>query len=366
MPNEDTFHRLLGQRYTEFEDALDQEQPNETRQLWHTPTELFQPYYGEAVAQYLVANYQMTYFPHRDLVIYEMGAGNGTLMHNVLDHIRDFYPEIYERTKYKVIEISPNLAAVQASQLSKSAAAKGHLDHVEIINRSIFDWDDFVSAPCYFLALEVFDNFAHDCVRYDPFTKEPLQAHVLVDNDGEFYEFYTKAIDEHTSRFLGLRNEACSSSYPGPLQGSALWRIMRHQLPFAPNLSLPEYVPTRLMQFFDILNDYFPLHHLIASDFHTLPDSVAGYNAPVVQTRYQRRVVPVSTPLVQQGYFDILFPTNFSLMEEIYRSITGRLTRLTSHRDFMQQWAYIEDTRTRNGENPLLGWYENASVMTTA
>jgi hypothetical protein len=69
-------------------------------------------------------------------------------------------------------------------------------------------------------------------------------------------------------------------------------------MPFMPNLSDPEYIPTRLMQFFDILGKYFPSHRLLTSDFHDLPDTIKGVNAPVVQTRYQRRTVPVTTPYV--------------------------------------------------------------------
>ena len=76
-------------------------------------------------------------------------------------------------------------------------------------------------------------------------------------------------------------------------------RQLKSRLPLAPNMTVPEYVPTRLMQFFDILREYFPLHQLLTSDFHALPDAVKGYNAPVVQTRYQRRTVPVTTPYVR-------------------------------------------------------------------
>ena len=68
---------------------------------------------------------------------------------------------------------------------------------------------------------------------------------------------------------------------------------------------------------------------------------------------------------VQQGYFDILFPTDFAVMEDMYRAITGKLTRVMSHEDFLKGWAYVEETQTRSGENPLLTWYKNASVMTT-
>jgi hypothetical protein len=68
---------------------------------------------------------------------------------------------------------------------------------------------------------------------------------------------------------------------------------------------------------------------------------------------------------VQQGYFDILFPTDFKVMEDMYRAITGKLTRAMTHEDFMKRWAYVEDTQTISGENPLLNWYKNASVMIT-
>ena len=133
----------------------------------------------------------------------------------------------------------------------------------------------------------------------------------------------------------------------------------------AANLTLPEYIPTRLMQFFHILSTHFPSHRLITSDFHYLPNTIPGINSPVVQTRYQRRTVPVTTPMVYQGYFDILFPTDFAVMEDLYRAVTGRLTRCMTHEEFFRRWADTEETRMRSGENAMLGWYKNQSVLVT-
>ncbi|RDL42537.1 Uncharacterized protein BP5553_02516 [Venustampulla echinocandica] len=365
MQDEQEFHQLLGRRYTEFEDKLDEKQPNDTRQLWHTPTELFRPYYGEAIARYLVVNYKLSQYPYHDLIIYEMGAGNGTLMLNILDYIRDTDPSVYDRTKFKIIEISSNLAKLQAQQLLRNADSKGHASKVEIINKSVFEWSQVVPEPCYFLAMEVFDNFAHDAIRYDPVTEEPLQGTVLIDSNGDFYDFYVPTIDPVASRYLRVRHAATAGRYPHPLSQSRILRKLRTSLPFSPNLSDPEYIPTRLMQFFDVLEKYFPAHRLVTSDFHVLPDTIKGINAPVVQTRYQRRTVPVSTPYVHQGYFDILFPTDFHVMELMYRAITGKLTNALSHEEFLRRWAYVEETETKNGENPLLSWYKNASVLTT-
>ncbi|OAA62027.1 cog1565 domain containing protein [Niveomyces insectorum RCEF 264] len=249
--DEPAFHTALGQRFAAFEDELDAAlvagggQPSATRQLWYTPTELFRPHYGEAVARYLAANYLLTSFPYHDLLVYEMGAGRGTLMLNVLDYLRAAEPAVYARTRYKIIEISESLAALQ-----------------------------------------------------------------------------------------------------------------KRQLP-------PEYLPTRLLAFFGVLEQQFPAHRLLTSDFHALPDATAGLNAPVVQTRYERRPVPVSTPLVHQGYFDIMFPTDFGVVEALYRAVTGKLSRVEPHEAFMRQWADLAATETRSGENPLLSWYKNASVLAT-
>ena len=356
MTDEPQFHRQLGERYTAFEDELDAQSSNEARQLWHTPTELFRPYYGEAIGRYLVTNYKLSHHPYHDLIIYELGAGNGTLMLNILDYIRDYHPDVYPRTKFKVIEISSALASLQSSQITGNASSRGHTDHVEIINRSIFAWDTYVPAPCYVLALEVFDNFAHDSIRYDPFTEVPLQGTVLIDSDGNFYEFYTREIDPVAARFLRVRHAACSRPLNHPLQETRWLRRFKSSLPFAANLTDPEYIPTRLLQFFDILHTYFPLHQLLTSDFHSLPDTVKGFNAPVVQTRYKRRTVPVSTPYVMQGYFDILFPTDFNMMEDLYRAMTGKLTKVTSQAEWLRRWAYTEDTECISGENPMLSW----------
>ncbi|KAF9894371.1 hypothetical protein FE257_007874 [Aspergillus nanangensis] len=359
-----TFHRMLQDRYTEFEDQLDVIKPDIARQLWHTPTELFRPYYGETIARYLVSNYKLTLYPYHDLIIYEMGAGNGTMMINILDFIRDTDYEVYQRTKFKIIEISPALADLQMKNLMESANAAGHLDHIEIINQSIFDWDTYVHSPCFFLALEVIDNFSHDAIRYDRKTQQAQQSGVLIDAQGEFHEYYSAQIDPVASRFLRVRQTAARRGFPTPL-GPRFLRGVRSSLPLQKPYTLPEYIPTRLMQFFDVLDTYFPGHRLVASDFSTLPDAIPGINAPVVQTRYKRRTVPVTTPFVHQGYFDIFFPTDFNVIEDLYRAITGKLTQVTSHEDFVHRWAYIEDTETRNGENPLLTWYKNASMLMT-
>jgi hypothetical protein len=129
-------------------------------------------------------------------------------------------------------------------------------------------------------------------------TEKPLQGHVLIDDVGDFYEFYTPQLDPVAARYLRVRDAATGGRYELPYPSTRLGRWLQAQKPMAPNLSAPEYIPTRLMQFFDVLGRYFPAHRLLSSDFQSLADATKGFNAPIVQTRFQRRPVPVSTPLV--------------------------------------------------------------------
>lgn len=330
-------------------------------QLWHTPTELFQPFYGEALARYILVTYKLDKFPYDDLIIYEAGAGNGTLMLNILDYLEKNDPEVYERTKYRIIEISSKLFNKQNSRLER------HKDKVEVINKSILDWDTKVEEPCFFIALEVFDNLSHDVVRYDIDTKQPYQGYVVIDEHNDFQEFYSPNLDDWTRDYLKLREEG---DFPiDKLKGHPLnqfypYMKIRNMLnPLRNNLSDPEYIPTRLFKLFTILNEYFPKHKILASDFSHFDMTIKGYNSPTVQTMYKDNMVNTDTYMVEQGYFDIMFPTNFNSINDLYKQVTGKKSHTCSHAEFLTEWAEIEKTKTKSGENPMLELYNNADFI---
>ncbi|KAF3920841.1 hypothetical protein ABW21_db0201790 [Orbilia brochopaga] len=377
LRNDTTFTQAFARQYRDLEDKLDEESPNELRQIWHTPTELFRPFYGEALARYLYENYVIDLYPEYDLVVYEMGAGNGTLMVNMLDWLRENVPEVYVRTQFKIVEISARMVEQQMRAVERS----GHEAHVEVINRSVFDFDTYVANPCYFLALEVFDNFAHDMIRYDLETQQPLQGYLFIDREGDFHEFFTRELEPRTRRYLELRKRidnpahdrafgnVISRSFVDTIRNSGRWNrlkwALRRRVWFSENLTAPEFIPTKAMEFLELLNKRFPHHRLLMSDFNHLPDAIEGINAPVVQTRYRRETIAVKHLFVHQGYFDILFPTDFTELSKMYELLSGKFARVETHEKFMRSWAELAHTTTRSKENPLLTWYKNASVMHT-
>ncbi|KPV74371.1 uncharacterized protein RHOBADRAFT_48607 [Rhodotorula graminis WP1] len=423
------------------------------RQVWHTPTELFKPWYGRALARHLCASYKLNLFPYNDLIIYEIGAGNGTLMGDILDYLAAHEPDVYARTKYRIIEISERLQGMQrgraqgargrgrggdggAGELGKEKARRrGHEDKVEIIGQSIFDFDRVVHEPCFFLAMEVLDNFPHDVIRYTTDTHEPMQCVVAVDASGDYSELYEPVHDPLIARYLALRAKLPSSrarGSPSPvihplLSRSPLARSIYSTIPFAPNLTRPEFVPTRQLELLEILRDKFPNHRVLMSDFDSLPEAIEGVNAPVVQTRYAGETVPCTTYLVQPGFFDIFFPTDFETMREMYSLVmatpptqslgasdtttgssstsrlsasyfspssprptsssssssasssganesastplasglgpSGRTLQVHAHGSFLETWGETDMTTTRDGSNPMLEAYANAKFV---
>jgi len=324
---------------------------------------------------------------------------------------------VYDRTLYTIIEISAPLACTQRERLRRAGHTKRT---VNVHHRSIFAWTKTEPAPCYVLATEVVDNFAHDVVRYDVRTLEPFQGEVAIDDAGEFIPYYTRIADPLIASLLSLRRRLNHHpALPWYLRTSPLRRIYA-SLPFAPNLSPPEYIPTRLLSFLRVLRAHFPLHRLLLTDFSSLPDAIPGANAPVVQTSVRGTIVPCKTVFVQQGYFDILFPTAFEPLRDMYEFILeqppamemdleddlihARMSPLTSsssslslgahffspsnrrspidgiasasglsvgerrssvygHAEFLETYGALGKTRLRNGENPMVAFYQNVKVL---
>ncbi|POW08328.1 hypothetical protein PSTT_07569 [Puccinia striiformis] len=89
------------------------------RQIWHTPTELFKPWYAWSMAHYILQKHlkEESVTQKKKLKIYEIGAGNGTLCVGILDYIRSHHPSIYTTMEYVTIEVSSRLAAKQRSKI---------------------------------------------------------------------------------------------------------------------------------------------------------------------------------------------------------------------------------------------------------
>ncbi|KNE60985.1 hypothetical protein AMAG_06749 [Allomyces macrogynus ATCC 38327] len=410
LPSTLEFMNTVGDQYAQVEAKLARDVDDVTRQIWHTPTELFKPYFGYAVAKHVLDAYRAEGNTGAPLVVYEVGGGNGTLMANILDYLQQHAPEVYATARYSIVEISASLAAIQR----ETAKRHGHAAKVDIINTSILDDASPVCTdPCFVIAMEVVDNLAHDVVRADLATGAPLSAVVTTDQFHDHTEEYAPVTDPTLARALYLHAVAdhplprfnhpihdpwgtCAARLP-------LGRTLVPKIPFAPNLSQRAFVPTMHVRFAEQIAKRFPLHKLVLADFSTLPDTIdaRAMNAPVVQTRFKGSMVPVGTYLVQPGFFDVFFPTEFAAAQRVHDlvrvegydvdEVTDRAWRyiaalgsgderkarevvaeqprgearakVLSQRAFLQRNADLKATTTKSGENPLLMYYENCAFL---
>ena len=78
------------------------------KNAWVTPSELFKPFYG-----YTVANFMINQMENRQLDtlrIVEIGPGTGTMADSILDFFKNYSLDLYRNCEYILVEISPQLA----------------------------------------------------------------------------------------------------------------------------------------------------------------------------------------------------------------------------------------------------------------
>lgn len=187
---------------------------------------------------------------------------------------------------------------------------------------------------------------------------------ISIDSTGDMHELWEPVSDPLILEYLTLSSTSNpyppTSTYLQRLLPSSLRSLLSENFPFYPNLTASNYIPTHQLKLFQILKNHFPLHRLVFSDFNSLPESVDNLNessilgllaagggkgngngffgkkkgnAPVVQTRIKGEMVPVSTYTVQQGYFDIFFPTDFEMMREVYQKVMMGFGKQSSNQD---------------------------------
>lgn len=68
-----------------------------------------------------------------------------------MNHLKQSYPDVFERARYTIIEISEALASRQRDRIRE----QGLEGKIEVINKDFFDWEGGTKEGCYFIALEV-------------------------------------------------------------------------------------------------------------------------------------------------------------------------------------------------------------------
>lgn len=353
-------------------------------QGWLTPTELFQPYYGHGVLNWIMStsSYQRLlkrFEQHGDakLKIFECGGGNGTLAASLLDKLREDHPEIYHRTEYTLIDISLELAKKQQQTMEEC----GHGAVSQVVNMSAIDWQTPVEDECFVLGFELLDNMPHDKIQVRG--GKYLETYVLYDPEAalstgeqQWSEVEIPVQDPLICKALNAiifggalrRYDTDPSSYSTVAEkaGALLRWVLSY---FEGAINVDYFLPTVALRWLEVLAKYFPRHNLLIADFNRLPDSLYGWNAPVVQGKEPN---PSQGGNVLHNYphyiqpnkdVDIFFPIDFAYLAKMYALICQRDSNYRLHSEFTKLHFPIEKLQTKSGYNPALSDYKNAACF---
>ncbi|TMW67067.1 hypothetical protein Poli38472_012183 [Pythium oligandrum] len=363
----------------------------QSREAWLTPVEVFAPHYSHALAKYMLNSP----FFHKHMRIYEIGGGAGTNALHILNYLRDVAPDVYEKTTYTLIEISPVMAERQRQRVVTE-----HPQVCRVLNTDILtfaDAHDVVNDQCFFLAMEVLDNLPHDKVAV---------------KNGQWYETVVMAkakttTTEDTTLALALEEQLRAINDPlirqtleyfgCDLPLSVSYRVNNEfakkvrELFGKNEMSLDAaFIPTGAMQLLNTLRVSFPRHHLIAADFDELPapslnakspikplhhplsptatseGTLCAGNAPLVASKTTGVTEDHDTYLVQGGVADIFFATDFARLKRAYCSVLNRKPEEVSvvkSASFLKEFGDVSKTKTLTGYNPLIQDYSNTSFI---
>ncbi|PJF17004.1 hypothetical protein PSACC_03180 [Paramicrosporidium saccamoebae] len=356
LRDHEEYSRRLYEMYKEQTSAL------KFYQLWHTPSELFRPWYAQGLAEYVKRQAR-----NDPVIIYEVGPGNGTLCDDICDFYKVQYPEIYDRLEYHLIEISHHLVQTRLLSLQKR-----HHGKIHIHNKSFLDWNIMEPRRVFVFAIEMFDNLPQDRVRFAA-DGALEQAMVVTNDDAKFGDRQAKYsevfVPAEDPLIIEVVNALDSVGHDWPSTKRRLSSIFSKVWPMTLfQFDQPwesEFIPTGPYRFMKQLVRFFPKHHFLMTDFDALPETIEGHGGPTVQTRYEGDTVSCTTYLLQRGLFDIFFPLKFPVLGALYKHLSGNKVKLFKQREFCQENANVLKTKTKSGYNPMLDDFENVSFLAT-
>lgn len=334
---------------------------------WLTPAEIFQPFYGHAVAAALLEKLP----PKQPLDIIEVGGGSGRLARDVLDYLHDHHQEQYAHASYTSLEISPKLADVQQQKVLHDGKHRSCYQVAQHDASAPVAWGAVNEQPCVIILMEVLDNLPHDRVWRQ--SSEAVWQETWIQSSGPSHDHMQQKHAEVTKPVADPLVWACLEAaqlQPGHLSQSWLHSTLDWALgqvsPSGSGSGQTVWLPTSCLQLLQRICAARPNHVIIAADFDELPDvSVPGQGGPLVASTMNGQTLDHPSYLVPQGTADIFFPTDFQLLQSLHQlanqgrgSIQGQVMKTKA---FMKQHADLTTTLTKSGYNPLLEDFSNTS-----
>lgn len=335
----------------------------QTAGQWLTPVELFQPYFSNAIANFIAQHAGMNHHHHPNIQIVELGGGRGTNANCVLQALQTQAPDVYDRlSQYTLVDASPTLLELQQETVSKEYRDKMNFRQLDLLQVAEQDHPEESSllipqsttdTVTFVLALEVLDNLPHDKVRIKSQNLE--QAEVHQQPDGTWQEVFVPLTDP---LLLQLVSKFVTQRRPVTWFPTVAYRLLQH--------ILEQQQSTTQLLFMDF--DSLPPPNRLLSHHR---NSTWAHGEPIVTDMNDMDHLCYLTPSVDQ-HCDILFPTDFRQLHRTAQTIvstssTPRVVHTAKQSQFLQAYGPTQVEATKSwltGYTPLLHDFVNCSALT--
>lgn len=160
-----------------YDDYTKQLSTNYPKDAWLTPTEIFQPFYGMTIGNYIhqiLIAHNLDQKKNLRINITEVGGGNGTNANGVLYFFKNYEKKLYYQIQYTILELSSTLCQNCSRRLAPEHDLLLKNGQIRIINDDILYYKPITPSEDinFVIFLEVLDNMPHDRVYFNSATKK--------------------------------------------------------------------------------------------------------------------------------------------------------------------------------------------------
>jgi SAM-dependent MidA family methyltransferase len=316
---------------------------------WRTPSEFFGSLYVHSIANYITKKFEQISNKSntQPLVIYEFGPGRGGCAYHTMSYLKKYHPQLYDRTSYNCVEISPKFAALLQRRFEGKFDGK-----INVHNIDGLVWNNQIQDECFVIGLELLDNLPHDYV---------------IKKGGVFRQVMVR--DVESPRLINprdLRYEATIETIDEEVTDP----IIKEYLSICDNKQYKSvWVPSGSIQLLKMIKERFARPHLLLVDFEHFPntedEAQKHKNKPVIHRTHNGRSIEYFTLKSSPKYAcDIYYPTNFKDLSNLCQNVLQSPCSIVSNEDFIRMYGLkIDSLTTKSGFNPLLDDYSNTSFL---